>query len=261
MNEALERRFAAMGARLSVPERPWRGAPRIDVRSDGYGEYFHIGFRGGSQEVGVEVVDVRPQDRHLLLLVREGEEKSKFLCGHDERHWFVAAIPENARGVTGVVTAKVALQPEAVRELIARVKPKDQFRRRNEVYVRQGEWFFVPAKLLPEPTRAQTLVNEPLSRGAGSKPHVMQFAFRRGGRVVYVNRSYPTGISEAQFARLSPYQRSSGGWTRFVRDPEVYAKGSVRHSDHATIHLATWHRVLMNTEQAARAMRHVAFLD
>jgi hypothetical protein len=41
----------------------------------------------------------------------------------------------------------------------------------------------------------------------------------------------------------------------------VYAKGSVRHPDHATIHLATWHRVLMNTEQAARAMRHVAFLD
>jgi hypothetical protein len=29
----------------------------------------------------------------------------------------------------------------------------------------------------------------------------------------------------------------------------------------ATIELASWHRVLMNTEQGARAMRHVAFLD
>ena len=156
---------------------------------------------------------------------RDGDEKSKFLCSHDERHWFVGAIPENARGVTGVTAAKFALQPEAVRELIARVKPKDQFRRRNEVYVRQGEWFFVPVSLRPEPTREQT------------------------------------GISEAEFARLSPEERRQGRWTRFVRDPEVYAMGSVRHPDHATIHLATWHRVLMNTEQAARAMRHVAFLD
>ena len=261
MSEVLERRFAAMGARLSLPERPWCGAPRIDVRSDSDGEYFRIDFFGGSDAVGVEVVDVRPRDRHLLLLVRDGDEKSKFLCGHDERHWFVAAIPESARGVTGVATAKIALQPDAVRELIARVKPKRRFRRRNEVYVRQGEWFFVPAMLQPEPTPVQTMQNEPLTRGAGSKPHIMQFAFRRGGRVVYANRSHPMGIDELRFGLLSPEERSRGRWTRFVRDPEVYAKGSIRHSDHATIHLATWHRVLMNTEQAARAMRHVAFLD
>ena len=165
MNEVLERRFAAMGARLSLPERPWRGAPRINVARGG----FSIRFTGSGDEVDVEVVDVRPRDRHLLLLVRDGDEKSKFLCGHDERHWFVAAIPESARGVTGVTTAKIALQPDAVQELIARVKPKDRFRRRNEVYVRQGEWFFVPANLRPEPTCAQTLRNEPLSRGAGSK--------------------------------------------------------------------------------------------
>jgi hypothetical protein len=48
---------------------------------------------------------------------------------------------------------------------------------------------------------------------------------------------------------------------RLVRDPEVYAKGAVRHPDHATIRLVGWHRVLMNTEQGARAMRHVAFID
>jgi hypothetical protein len=46
-----------------------------------------------------------------------------------------------------------------------------------------------------------------------------------------------------------------------VRDPELYAKGSVRHPDHNTIVLPSWHRVLTNTEQRARAMRHVAFLD
>ena len=48
---------------------------------------------------------------------------------------------------------------------------------------------------------------------------------------------------------------------RMVRDPDVYAKGTVRHPDHATIRLPEWHRVLMNTEQGAKAMRHVAFID
>ena len=33
----------------------------------------------------------------------------------------------------------------------------------------------------------------------------------------------------------------------FVRDPELYAKGAVRHPDHGTIDLASWHRVFRNT--------------
>jgi hypothetical protein len=78
---------------------------------------------------------------------------------------------------------------------------------------------------------------------------------------VYVNHRHPSGIGEARYARLTPEQRRSGAWTRWLRDPEVYAKGTVRHPDHATVHLAGWHRVLMNTEQGARAMRIVAFLD
>jgi len=256
VNDVLERRFAAMGARVSLPDRPWCGAPRIDVVRGG----FDISFAGSGSAVDVEVIDVRPRDRHLLLLVRDGGEKSKFLCGHDERHWFVAAIPESARGVTGVTTAKAALQPDAVQQRVARVKPKDRFRRRNAAYVRQGEWFFVPAALEAEPEPSQVRHDEPLTRGRG-KAHVMQYAFRLGGRLVYANRRHPTGISVARFHRLSDEERRSGGWTQFVQDPEVYAKGYVRHPDHATIYLATWHRVHMNTEQGARAMRHVAFLD
>jgi hypothetical protein len=41
----------------------------------------------------------------------------------------------------------------------------------------------------------------------------------------------------------------------------VFPKGAVRHPDHATIRVAGWHRVLMNTEQGALAMRHVTFTD
>jgi hypothetical protein len=258
--EILERRFAAIGARLKVAQGPWRGEPRIDIGADARGEYFDLRFNGGGTEVELEVVDVQPRDRHLLLLARVGGEKSKFLLGHDERHWFVAAVPETARGVTGVATAKTALQPEAVRAVVERRRPKDPFRRRNAAYVRQGEWFFVPAGGI-DPPDSNVLRDEPLMRGNGGTPHVMQFAYRRGGQLVYVNPRNPTGITPAAYERLTRDERRYGGWTQLMRDPEVYAKGTVRHRDHATLHLADWHRVLMNTEQRAKAMRHVVFID
>src|SRR5918994_5564498 len=110
-SEMLERRFATVGARLKVAEGPWRGEPRIDIRTDARGEYFDLRFAGGDRGVDLEVVDVQPRDRHLLLLARVDGEKSKFLCGHDERHWFVAEVPEEAPGLTGGASAKAALQP------------------------------------------------------------------------------------------------------------------------------------------------------
>jgi hypothetical protein len=257
--KVLERRFAEIGARVKVEEGPWLGVPQIDVRVDRRGEYFDFLFVDGEHEVELQVVDADRSDRHLLLLVRDGEAKSKFLCGHDERHWFVAAVPESARGVTGVASAKAALQPTIVRLEAGRLKRKDQFRRRNAAYLRQGEWFFVPTPWLqPEP--AFVLRNEPLSRGRG-KPHIMELAYRTGGEVVYVNWQHPQGITEARFNRLPEKRRRAGGWTRMVRNPEVFARGAVRHPDHATIVLRDWHRVLMNTEHQAEAMRHVAFLD
>ena len=258
-SEILERRFAAMGARLRVEGPSRRGMPRIDVASDRRGELFELRFPGDGPERSVEVVDVAPADRHLLLLVRGDAEKSKFLCGHDERHWFVAAVPEDARGVTGVAAAKDALQPALVREAVERVRPKDRFRRRNEAYLRQGEWFFVPARDLTPPD-GRVLGDEPLTRGWG-QIHRLEHAFRRGGETVYVNHDHPNGITAAQFAELPERARRTGGWSQMVRDPELYARGAVRHPDHATIVLPGWHRVLMNTESGARAMRHVAFLD
>jgi hypothetical protein len=255
----LERRFSAIGARLRVEGGARLGMPTIDVGADRRGEYFDVRFPGTGPKVELQVVDARPADRHLLLLARDGEAKSKFLCGHDERHWFVAAVPEAARGVTGVETAKLALQPFAVRVAAERVlRPKERFRRRNAAFVRQGEWFFVPVSgVSPRPD--EVLRREPLSRGTGSKPHVLELAYRRGGAVVYLNVHSGRPISAARFERLNPNQRRA--FVRQVRDPELYAKGTVRHADHATIVLGDWHRVLMNTENQATAMRHVAFID
>jgi len=251
-NEVLARHFGAMGAHFSAPEGPWLGAPRIDV-IERLG--FMLDFAGRGEEAEAQVLHIAPADRHLLLLIRSEGEKSKFLCGHDERHWFVAAIPEKARGVTNVETAKAALQPTVVAELAAGLPRKHRFARRNEAFLRQGEWFFVPAPYLSvQPW--MILHNEPLAR-VGGTPHVLREAYRDAGVLVYTRGKRVIGAHE--YARLDRGERHD--WMARVRDPEVFARGTVRHPDHATITLPGWHRVVMNTERSARAMRHVVFID
>jgi hypothetical protein len=114
----LDTKFARIGARLKVADRPARrtrttGPISLDVLADRNGVFFEI-MRQPGAEAEIAVLDVQPADCHLLLLVRDGKEKSKFLCGHDERHWFVAGIPETAP-VGTVRQAKEALKPAEVR--------------------------------------------------------------------------------------------------------------------------------------------------
>jgi hypothetical protein len=204
---------------------------------------FDLAFAGRGEPADVIVVDVAPAERHLLLLDRTAGEKRKFLCGRDERHWFVAAIPDGVRGVRGVPEAKAALLPPAV----ARLQGK-------RAYVRQGEWFFVPApRLDADPLFVRR--GEPLARPGGT-PHVLELAYRRGGRLIYVHTRTGQMIGEENYSRLPAQKR--GYWRQMVRDPELFARGAVRHPDHATIVLRDWHRVLMSRE---RPSLYVAFLD
>jgi hypothetical protein len=263
--ELLEKMFGRMGARVKVSEADGRFRRRragIDIRTDERGEFFDIRL-SPLEEVSYEVVDLRPEARHLLLLARRGGAKEKFLCGHDERHWFVCAVPGGQ--VSGVRSAMEALQPEEVRVRFARRvrRIRNRLRRRNEVFVRQGEWFFVPA---PEGFRVdpgRVLRNEPLSRGAGSKPHVCEELTRTGGETVYVCSRRPTGLTEREYRRLieSVPGATHWGWRVMRRGAEVYARGRVRHADHKTVTLAAWHRVLMNTEGEAPGAESVVFLD
>jgi hypothetical protein len=256
-----------MGARLKVADRPsgrrrTAGALSLDVRSDRKGEFFEI-VRPLNTAVEVAVLDVQPADRHLLLLVREGQDKSKFLCGHDERHWFVAGIPESAP-VGTVRQAKEALKPAEVQTAQARkrLKAKARSRRKNAAYVRQGEWFFLPVADMVVDEKL-VLPNEPLRRGNGGKPHLAEFCFRTGGETVYVCSRHPNGVTVAQYKSIlagSP-KAKSWGWRTMQRNPGVYVRGRVRHPDHATITLHGWHRVVMNTEGQSKAMRNVALLD
>jgi hypothetical protein len=267
--ETLKARFARIGARLQVGEGSTgareraRGPLTLDVRSDAGGEFFDIRLRPRA-DVDLEVIDSRRRDQHLLLQARVNGGRHLYLCGHDERHWFVAGVPDRTETVTHVHGAMEALKPEEVLDAQRRqgVKGKDRLRRKNAAYVRQGEWFFVPA---PKARVEKQLVlfNEPLSRGNGSKPHMAEFLYRKGGETVYVCNERPQGLPTHEYRRLlnSRPRARAWNWRTMVRNPEAYVKGKVSHPDHETIDLYVWHRVFMNTEGESQAMRHVVFLD
>lgn len=260
----IERHFAAIGARAKL--RPdARTAPaniRVDIRRDGEGEFFDIACGHRVAVNDVSVVDVQPRLRHLLLMSRDGSANHKFLCGHDERHWFVAAVPERA-GASTVRTAFEALRPRAIQFELnrRRVKPAKRNRRRNEVFVRQGEWFFVPLVRFQVET-SWILRNEPLRRGLG-KPHWCEELVRQGGELVYVSVQHPQGLTprERQLAISRRPELRHLHWVAQRRNPQVFVRGRVRHADHKTIELDGWHQVLLNTEHESQAMRHVAFID
>jgi len=231
----------------------------------------------------LEVLDVDKHQKHLLLLARLEEGKARFLCGHDERHWFVAALPED-QPAKNIAEAFEALKPEVVRSAERNLRVRDKQKRRNDARLRQGEWFFIPA---PEFHPKDTLIlrNEPMGRMRNGRwlgrPHYAEELVRTGGEQVWVptlswnqGRNIPggqralqnivgTGLTDqeyAQFLNEHPDGRS-WSWTPYRRNPDVYVRGTIRHPDHKTLTLRTWHRVIQNTEPRARAMANVAFID
>jgi hypothetical protein len=247
-DQLLENSFEKMGARVKVSDghrsrflRPnATSSLRLDVRRDKKGEYFLLS-KAAEDPTELVVLDVQPADRHLLLLTREGKKKARYLAGHDERHWFVAAIPEKTP-VSTVRAAKAALKPAPAKEASG--------------VVRQGEWFFIPR---PKEKIDEKLVlhDEPLTRGRGSKPHRCQDLVRTGGETVYVKGSQI--LNEAAYAKLEA--KAKHGWQVMRRNPKVFVRGRIRHSDHKTVTLKGWNEVIMNTENQSIAMQHVAFLD
>lgn len=209
--------------------------------------------------VDLVVLQADPKDRHLLLMARDEQSRinCKFLCGHDERDWFVAAVP---RETVSLADAKDRLMPLQARRSQERhrVRGSHRHRRHNKGFVRQGEWFFVPVENLDVDPKL-ILAHEPLTRGGGSKPHIVEQLYRLGGELVYVHQHWaPVGITARQFHKLPEQKQKLANWRQMRRNPEVYAKGRVRHADHATVKLHDWHRVHMNREVQTQA---VAFLD
>ncbi len=138
----LQRHFARIGARTQVRwlnrlrnRAQWPSTSREIHRVNCSISRFFVAIRPIWKSCTPD-----PRQRHLLLMSRtDADEKHKFLCGHDERHWFVAAVPEE-RGVSTVQTAMEALKPREVigRQRLLQVRSKNWNRRKNEAFIRQG---------------------------------------------------------------------------------------------------------------------------
>lgn len=259
---AIEKSFSRMKAKVKFTDgdaRRRRGLPRsgytIDVKDGTF--IFNLGSSGAT----VNIQDADIADRHILINVRRAnpDEKSvskilneKWLCGHDERDWFVAA----AEGIS-VAEAKENLKPAEVRSLDGAVQKKKRNKRNNGVRLRQGEWFFVPAPELTVPADAVIHKNEPISRGRGSKKHYVEELYRTEGRTVYTRGIQV--LEEKEFKKLRSDQQK--GWAVRTADAEVYARGTIKHVDHNTIKLDIWHKVLMNTEKRDSRGSSLLFLD
>jgi hypothetical protein len=280
--ESLQRQFAQIGADLEVvvrepptlrvevdkngkllpsskrrlaSARAFTGGVPFTANIRGTGKNEHFLFQVDPEMLkNVSVVDVDRDGKHLLLNVQaKPEAKSqtppepqKLLMGHDEYHWFIAPVP---RSTINVDSAKQALKPAPVQEAQrkAKVRTKHLHKRHQAAFIRQGEWFFLPATdLVVDPKLIHR--NEPIRRGAG-KAHICEELYRTGGRTVMVSSTHPNGISMDAYNKLSQDEKRKGGvWRQMVENPTAYARGKVTHSDHSTIRLQGWHRIQVNSE-------------
>ena len=123
MNEILTRQFERIGALLKLEEPDERLLARdpqyhhVDVRQEKRGETFIISCR--PSRFRLQVLQADAQESHLLLMMQNSKsgEIHKYLCGHDERHWFAAAIPEEARAKNIREAKEAPLPPEAEQAL------------------------------------------------------------------------------------------------------------------------------------------------
>lgn len=270
--ESLTRQFARIGATLEIDALPavqGRNAASnysLDIKEEGRREFYLLEIaKPAIETIDFQVLNTRTDLRHLVLMARNesasiAAAKQKFLCGHDERHWFVASLP--AAGVTDVTSAMEALKPTAAVWSQRRngVRQKDRNKRHNAGFIRQGEWFFIPEPNFSPWVSDIIQKDEPLSRGFGSKPHRVSELLRHGGEQVYVNWRTKAMLSVAQYTSQLRQGRlkNARDWSVQWLANEVYVRGKVRHADHKTIELKGWHRVAMNAEPTSNNVR---FLD
>ena len=234
------------------------------MQADRNGEFFEVARSPGTNPE-VAVLDVQAPTGTCSFWSERAARSRKFLCGHDERHWFVAAIPESAP-VGTVLQAKEALKPPDVRVAQARegLGAKSRNRRKNTAYLRQGEWFFLPVQRHACRREDSCCTTSRSSGGtAGSR------IGSNSATEPAVRRSTSAGGIRGGVS-LKEYQRILSA------NPEAKCMGL---ADHAAEHAVStpaegfattttrrscsrgWHAVLMNTEGQAKAMESVVFLD
>lgn len=262
----LEKKFEEIGSRITIRTGTSRNANtplRLNVVTDRKGEHFTLTIdkRIDEKLIEIQLLDMDKSLRHMLLMLKYpalvphpnpniGIVTERLIVGHDEMHWFVA-------GVTSSRNLKQAferLRPQAVTVAMKRagVKAKNENRRKNKGFIRQGEWFFVPIHF-EEDEHTVIHKNEPISRPRGT-PHYVEELVRFGGKAVYVKGTQI--ITESQFKALG--NREKLGFNQRMSGARVLARGKVKHRDHHTIELKGWHEVHLSTESGSNSN---AFID
>jgi len=261
--ETLTKALQKIGARLKVTHRRGSRNPlQFNVGTDRQGEFFTLSVNEESEDADVRIVAVDPVLMQALILIVTKDEsgkpqKEKLLLGHDERHWFVAGVPEKARNIKDAFRL---LKPEAARvsQERARVGSKTLDRRKNKGFIRQGEWFFVPVQFEPD-KKTHIYKNEPLQRAPGSTPHVVEKLVRFGGQQVYILNG---GIYTQE--QKDAYVAANGGRQHFqarTQNATVFVTGKVSHKDHKTVYLPGWHEVHLSREPSNTGRSAQGFLD
>jgi hypothetical protein len=233
----------------------------LDIKKDNHGQYYDLAInKDANDPFNFQVVDIDRYKRHLLLMSRQDKlSKSKFLCGHDEREWFVAGVSPSTKSI---FDAMEDLKPKEVLSFqdVVGIETSEKGKRKTKAYLRQGEWFFVPQDLSFKPNPLLVIKDEPLRR-TGGKPHMAELCYRTGGTTVYVCGQFPNGLTQSEYnAEIKKNSNASSyAWSIMTADAGVYVMGAIRHSDHKTINLGWWHRVYMNKETGRGAS--VRFLD
>jgi len=99
MTTEIRHAFEAIGADLIVETAG--DFFEIDVRQAAGREAFLLQYPW-SDTIAAEALDVKPKHRHLVLDVTGWRLpiSGRYLCGHDEQHWFVASLPISRRTMT-----------------------------------------------------------------------------------------------------------------------------------------------------------------
>ncbi len=270
--EHIEKAFRAIGSRLEIGDIEQRNnrfrrivnrSNRkkahfvVDIAKDKNGDLFKIDTDGS---VEFHIMGIDKSNHHLLLFARDNlNAKYRFLCGLDEKGWFAAAVPEAVSNISGAMDA---LKPAQIIGAQKHLKPKHKNKKKNAAFLRQGEWFFIPAPEI-EPDSVLIIKNEPIRRGNGSA-HMVEEVYRAGGETVYVCNKYPNGISATRYQKLikdNPRSRA-WAWRLMRRNMAVYGRGHVSHRDHKTIVLRGWHSIVPDREADAWFIEEtLQFLD
>jgi hypothetical protein len=245
MEHLLVKRFGQADLELEIARLPINPSNRqifqLDIRQEGRSEHFRAW--PGDARIEAQVMSVDRALRQLTLYVREPRRrfeervaKNGFqflrlkiglrllggrIVGSTPDAWIVERWTEGkARYLCGRDERNLFIAPFAhgtsVRDAHASLRPRVV----PAGAQRQGEWFFVPLPALEERRLEAELRARPWlilrkeSIGPGGQPHVAD-----------------------ELVRL-----------RDARSASTYVRGRVRHPDHVTRELRTWHRVIRNAE-------------